>query len=121
MAPMPRTKRGRLRQLEHWLNVRFPPSRRTTVKVCKLDKRELYGDTTRVGNEIRIRIDSTLPWCVSVHYLFHEWAHAMTWPLVRVEDHVDAHSAEWGVALATIFRDFYDGDGWLESRDYPED
>jgi len=118
--PMARTRRGRLRQIERWLNDHFPPPRSTSVRVCDLGrgKRGGFGETERAGNEIRIRIHSRLTWHVAIYALFEEWAHAMTWPLANVEDETPHHGPEFGLAYASILHRYFDEDGWEESRSY---
>lgn len=121
--PMARTRRGRLRQLEHWLSDKFPTPRPTYVRVCDLKRNQggSFGDTARQGKELHIRLHSKLTWYVAVDTLFEEWAHAMTWPLANIENRAGHHDEAWGIAYARIRHAFHDLEGWKESRDYPED
>lgn len=114
-----RTKRGRLRQVEHWLQARFPPPRTTRVQVCRIADGS-YGDITRHGSDLVIRIDYRLKLGLAFYFLFEEWAHAMTWTLAKLED-APHHSPEWGLAYAQLRTEFMDNGGCEESYDYPED
>ena len=119
---MSKTRRGRLKQIERWLNAKFPPSRPTTVKITDLwhGKKAQFGDCDRTGNKILIRIHSKLTWHVAIYALFEEWAHAMTWPLASVENYKPHHGPEFGLAYASILHEFYDNEGYLESRTYSD-
>jgi hypothetical protein len=114
---MARTRRGRLRQIERWLNAEFPPPRPTFVRVCYIAP-GAFGDTNRIGNRIQIRIHSKRTWHVAIYALFEEWAHAMTWPLACVEDHTPHHGPEFGLAYSSILTGYFDNEGWKDSRDY---
>jgi hypothetical protein len=126
--PMARTKRGRLRQIERWLNDEFPTPRPTYVVMHDFGRnlqlspeKQDFGDCDRVGRRIRIRIHSRLSWHFAIWTLFHEWAHSMTWPLASMEYNVEEHPDEMGLAFIRIWRKFYDEEGWRESRDYDSD
>ena len=78
--PMARTRRGRLRQIERWLNDKFPASRPTIVRVRDFSRsRSLFGgttwgETTRVKDKIYITLHSKLPGYLANDTLLHEWA-----------------------------------------------
>jgi len=121
--PMARTRRGRLRQLEHWLSDQFPTPRSTYVRVCDLKRSKggPFGDCNRDGSRLQIRVHSKLTWYVAADTLFEEWAHAMTWPLACAEARTEPHDEAWGIAYAKIRNAFHDRGGYLTSRNYPED
>jgi hypothetical protein len=118
---MSKTRRGRLRQIERWLNDTFPTPRPTTVRVCDIrhGKRGSFGDTDRLGNRTLIRIHSKLTWDVAIYALFEEWAHAVTWPLASVEDYGPHHDHNWGCIYADIITAWERG-GYIESRTYSD-
>jgi hypothetical protein len=121
---MARTRRGRLRQVENWLNDKFPPPRPTLVKLfdLKRGKRDCPDAITfRKGRRIFILIHSKLSGGESVLCLIEEWAHARTWGLVQSEKVAKDHGPEWGIAHAEIKSAYFDENGWKESRDYAED
>jgi hypothetical protein len=122
---MSKTRRGRLRQVERWLNKYYPTPRPTFVRVIDFKRKRteggcyIWAETERMKNKIYIRIHSKLPWNIAVETLLHEWAHAVTWPLATVE-HTVSHNTEWAVTYGKIYEDFYDRYGFIESREYPD-
>jgi len=63
--------------------------------------KDLDGDCRRSSERYLIRIDRHLPEHEAIDVLLHEWAHTMAW-----YDNKDAHSREWGIAYATVYRIF---------------
>ena len=118
-----RTKRGRLRQIEHWLSDKFPTPRPTIVRVFDMmpGRSEMIGGSHRSGKEIHIQIHSKLTLSQAVDVLHEEWAHAMTWPLARVEHKTKQHGEDWGIAYAKIRHEWDDKTGQDDSMAYPED
>jgi hypothetical protein len=113
-----------LRQIERWLNAEFPPPRPTVVVMHRFNRSKLnddgeFADTTRIGRRIRIRLDSRLTWFLAIHFLLHEWAHAVSWPLAKAEEDMNEHSVvEFGGTYAAILHRFHADEGWLRSQDY---
>ena len=115
--PRPRSKRLRWHQIHRWLQAEFPTARPTILKVMAMPRGE-RGDCTRYGQDLVIRMSPRLPWEYGNEILFHEYAHAMTWPLAKIEHEVLDHSDEWGLAYARLYRAFEEDDGDLRSDDY---
>ena len=105
-----RRKHDRWRQVHRWLMDEFPVPRPVDLKIARMPRNE-YGDCERVGPRLVIRINASLGWRMGNDILMHEYAHAMTWPLARVEDSVPHHSDEWGLAFARLYRAFDEEDG----------
>lgn len=122
--PMAKTRRGRLRQIEAWLRDRYPAPYPTEVVVRALPQsgeERAFGCTEKIGRRVRITIHSRLTWHHAIECLIHEWAHAMVWRPQHVERRRDEfpHDEEWSAAYGRIYRDYYDGDGCADSREYP--
>ena len=123
--PMSKTRRGRLRQVERWLNEKFPPSRPTYVRVKefkrgRLENGYIWGETSRVKGKVYIYIHSKTPWMYAIDTLLHDWAHAVVWPLAAVEYKI-GHTTEWAVTYGRIYEAYFDELGFIESRAYPDD
>jgi hypothetical protein len=81
----------------------------------------MVGGSDRVGKEIHIRIHSKLTFSQMADALFEEWAHAMVWPLAKVEHKTKLHGEDWGIAIAKIRHEWDDKTGQADSMAYPED
>ena len=52
-----------------------------------------------------------------IDVLLHEYAHAISWPYQRLNESTQDHSAQWGIALSTVYSAFYEGEGERESNE----
>lgn len=100
------------RKMLAWLRRTFPPLlpiRVRSVPAKRLHKREkwegccwLNTDVGKLGR-YEIQVNRQMSTALRLDVLIHEWAHAMTW---FGAEHTEAHSAEWGMAYARIYRAF---------------
>jgi hypothetical protein len=131
-----RTRKGRVRQVERWLNDKFPCAYPVTVKLVPklpLDKEEQkkayvdeihtggQGECNRRGKRFHIRL--SLKACSRVHEivetLIHEWTHARVWRYETAERRrkpdSQYHDNEFWLAYGEIWRAYYDGPGYKEA------
>jgi hypothetical protein len=104
---MAKTRRGRLRQVERWLNRYFPTPRPTHVRVIPFKRKRgeggyIWAETERIKDRIQITLHSKIPWNDAIDTLLHEWAHAVVWPLATAE-HTVGHTTEWAVTYGRIY------------------
>jgi hypothetical protein len=117
-----RTKAQRLRQVEAWLREHFRTPWPVVVEYCDdWPGREPddFGETTREGRTIVIRVLRRMPLIYAIEMLCHEWAHAVDWRPEMLDAHRQHHAEEWGVTYAKIYTAFYDDGGVEESKEYP--
>ena len=62
---------------------------------------------------LRITLVESAPLYHLIDVLIHEFAHARSHPHARVPR--QDHGPEWGLAMAEIYAELYDGDGWRQS------
>lgn len=84
------------------LVTKFPTNH--PVRLQRVDLKSIWGDCDLIGKKnkyYRIRIDKNLDQCATLCILYHEYAHALAWPLenLSVRDHDDL----WGITLAKIW------------------
>jgi hypothetical protein len=112
--PRARRKLDRIRQIHAWMVVKYPTPRPTVLRfVSERDADDCYGYVEPHKGKLRISILRTLPLMHMQWVVIHEFCHARTWGHQRVPR--PEHSPEWGVSMAEIYRDFFDGEGWRES------
>jgi hypothetical protein len=101
-------KKKRLRQVETWLRLRFPPVSQVVVLYGDFGKK-FYADCrlTKGGHNV-IRVNTRWRICHCVDGLIHEWSHA--YPLCF------SHGVEWGFRYQKIYEGFNDAGGSEESR-----
>jgi len=98
----PRTIAERWTRILAWLKKEFPPNYPVTVRSIKMKDQ---GGTELVRKKFLITVRCDTCWQVRFDSLLHEWAHALTWE--GAETFIDDHSAEWGIAYARVYREFY--------------
>jgi len=129
--------RGRIRQMEIWLNKKFPTPYPVIVRWSKkiaADKNDpppvkkvgYYGECFYMRPNVIIRISSRTnrEICIAMDTLMHEWAHAMVMPNDRVwrrmerSGAVQEHPDEFWIAMGRIYRAWHDDGGHEESKLY---
>ena len=116
--PMARRKLDRIRQIHAWMRSRYTTPFPTVLRFVSdrnSDKSSGYVDLCR--RKLRISLLQTCTHHHLIDVLIHEYAHAMTWGYKRVERDKPEHPPEWGIAMATIYEDFYEKSGWKESNE----
>ena len=111
-----RSKLSRLHQVHRWLQHRFPAPYKTSLTIVALDS--CIADCERVGRKFKMRLSPNHQMDVMIAYLFHEYAHALSWPLARYELSEPQHTNEWGVEYATLYRTYRELGGDVESDLY---
>jgi hypothetical protein len=100
-------KERRLRQVETWLRLHFPPA--TTVVVIHGDfGKKWYADALLTKGGFVIRVNTHWRICHCIDAMLHEWAHA--YPLCYT------HGIKWGQRYQPIYEGFNDAGGDEESR-----
>jgi hypothetical protein len=102
----------RLKQMEAWLNARFPPPRPVKVRV-ECIKDNPYGECYESddGKYIMIRLNKNINRADKLDTLLHEWGHALVSPNID-------HGPAWGKAYAKVYGAWHDKGGYLESYIY---
>lgn len=99
------------RMVLYWIRKNFPASNTVSVRRVPANKMSTYRGT-RVDAEtftysnsgqFYVQITREMSSALLFDALIHEWAHILTWDVRDKEE----HSAEWGVAYARIYRDFW--------------
>lgn len=115
-----------MKQVEGWLREHFPTAYPVKVSFPRVNPRRVknreWGECYRRGKRMYIRIDSRLTWHIAMDTLIHEWAHAISLKHESLESQrrFGVHDEEWGMNYARIYRAFFDEEGCIESRQYPE-
>lgn len=117
--PCAKTRRGRLRQVHHWLQRKYPTPFPTRLRIEPLaEKRKVAGENYYLNGRVVIRIHSRLVLWLAVDTLLHEYAHVITRRHENIEKlrrQNGGHDAEWGMAYAKLYSDFIDGNGRRDS------
>lgn len=98
------------RQFTNDLKRKFPAEKPIKVRVTTLplvskdSDMRLYGDTQDNEDHYLIRINKDSDLTTQKDTLIHEWAHC----LAGWDDDHSAHSKEWGIAYAKIYREMVD-------------
>ncbi|MEE8384488.1 MAG: hypothetical protein V3S01_01040 [Dehalococcoidia bacterium] len=114
---LPKSSRDRLRQIHRWLKAGFKTGLQTKLQFRKLTWKE-QGSCEQKGRVLVITINTATPtrW-QGIDTLIHEYAHAMSWKHVNVENERDLkHDEAWGVEYARLYTWFYDLGGAEASR-----
>lgn len=100
--PKPKTIPEKWRRLLAWLRANYPANHPVTVR----GKRHLkdVGTTELFRRGFLIEVETATCWQVRFDAILHEWAHCLTWEGAETEED---HSAEWGMAYARLYREFF--------------
>ena len=107
---MARTRKGRLRQVEAWLWLHYPPPLPTALLFGKRVDGD-YGYCDLEDGRLVVRIDNRLTWFNAIEWAIHEWSHAFVWGRERVE-----HNRVWSDAYGKIYQHWHNQGGAEESR-----
>lgn len=114
--PRARKKLDRIRQIHAWAQSRFPTPHPTSLRfVREAQCPDASGYVELHRRKLRITLLQTAPLYHMQEILFHELAHAISWGHHKMP--TPDHSPEWGIALASVYRAFYDENGWRESHE----
>jgi len=117
------TKKERVAQVAEAILARFPPPYPVQIKVCRMPlqrdlgvPRRTFGDVTLEDRKFTVRLEIRWPLSVIIDTLIHELAHIRSWPFAKLWRDRPAHSSEFGIAYAAIYRFVVDGEGIDDGR-----
>ena len=110
--PKARRKIERLKQLHAWMQSRYQTPYPTVLRFVR-DMPDVSGYVEKKRNKLVITLVKSCPLYHLIDVLCHEYAHCVDYPHARVER--PDHGPSWGLAMAQIYADLYDGYGWRES------
>lgn len=114
-----RAKGERIRQIYSWLKFVYPTPYPTKLKLTRGKKRRSdQGYVMLKGRNLVIYIDTKYPLHACIDTMLHEYAHAVAWKHASMDAYISAHSDEWGLAYAKIYRNFNDEGGHMESGEF---
>lgn len=115
--PQARSARGKLRQVERWLWQEYTPlfPVRVVFRPKVSQNSQDFATTRRIKSQFYVSIwTGLLVWpAVATRFLLHEAAHVLSWQIHREDDFTEHdHPPEWGIWMARLETDFYDGTGF---------
>ena len=123
VAQMGIKKQDRVLQVAQVILAKFPPPYPVRIKVCQMPRqrelgvpRRTFGDVTLEDRRFTVRLEIRWPLSVIIDTLIHELAHIRSWPFAKLWRDRPAHSSEFGIAYAAIYRFVVDGEGIDDGR-----